>query len=160
MMSKWILSLPRVVVSNSAQFQKLVGCSSYSSSSKISPGGKLAEQRLENKSDKDKVIPDEAVFYHPQHNMYVCWHPEVPFPYEMSKPIPLDAPSTDSSLKIQALVPVREAFRKKHEKVMIQELMKLTYTAKYKWMGKHGRKKKFVLKDMDPLKEKRNREYL
>jgi len=157
-MSKWILSLPRVVVSNSAQFQKLVGCSSYSSSSKISTG-KPAEQGLENKS-KEKVIADDAVFYHPQHNMYVCWHPEVPFPYEMSKPIPLDSPSTDSSLKIQALVPVREVFRKKYEKVMIQELMKLTYTAKYKWMGKYGRKKKFVLKDMDPLKEKRSREYL
>jgi hypothetical protein len=52
-------------------------------------------------------LPSEAVFYHPRQNMYVCWHPEVPFPYEMSKPIPAEAPVTESNLKIQSLVPVR-----------------------------------------------------
>jgi len=55
-------------------------------------------------------LPSEAVFYHPKHDMYVCWHPEVPFPYEMSKPIPTEVPGTDSVLKIQSLIPVSLSF--------------------------------------------------
>src|SRR5689334_775617 len=56
---------------------------------------------------KEVQLPNEAVFYHPQRDMYICWHPQVPFPYEMSKPIPQEASATESSLKIQALEPVR-----------------------------------------------------
>jgi len=112
---------------------------------------------LDNKSKEPK---SGQVFRHGRHNMYVCWHPEVPFPYEMTKPIDLNAPVTDSHLKIQALTPVKEAFRQKHHKLTIQELIKLTYSTKHRFYGQFGKKKRTALKEMDPNKERRNREYL
>jgi len=105
-------------------------------------------------------LPNEAVFYHSKRNMYICWHPEVPFPYEMSKPIPMTNVGTETELKVQALEPVKEVFRKKNERLVLKELMQMTYTAKYKWLGKHGKKIKWVRQAADPLKQKRNREYL
>jgi len=110
--------------------------------------------------DKGKEPKSGQVFKHARHNMYVCWHPEVPFPYEMTKPIDMNAPVTDSYLKIQSLMPVKEAFRKKHHKLTIQELVKLTYSTKHRFYGKFGKQKRDVYRAMDPNKEKRNREYL
>jgi len=51
-------------------------------------------------------------------------------------------------------------FRKKNERLILRELVKLTYTPKYGFMGRFGKKKKYVLKEMDPLKQTKNREYL
>lgn len=56
-------------------------------------------------------LSKSQVFRHERQNMYVCWHPEVPFPYEMTKPIDNSLPLTDSNLKIQALMPVRSIFQ-------------------------------------------------
>jgi hypothetical protein len=100
------------------------------------------------------------VFRHARHNMFVCWHPEVPFPYEMTKPIDMSAPVSDSHLKVQSILPVKEAFRKKHEKLMIQELVKLTYSTKHRFYGKLGMSRRRTWRDNDPNKEKRNRPYL
>ncbi|CAL8097087.1 unnamed protein product [Orchesella dallaii] len=124
--------------------------------------------KLERKEESHEPQPDNAgndldsglVFSHQRHNMYVCWHPEVPHPYEMTKPIDLAAPATESNLKIQSLTPVREGFRKKHDKVTIQELIKLTYATKHRFFGPYGKRKRVVLREMDPNKQKRNREYL
>ncbi|XP_021959805.1 uncharacterized protein LOC110855700 [Folsomia candida] len=131
-----------------------------SSSPKQTPDKAVAAQSSVDKVGGKKNLPNEAIFYHPQHDMYVCWHPEVPFPYEMSKPIPIEATGTETNLKIQALQPVREVFRKKNERLIVREVMKLTYTPKYGWEGRHGRKIKYVKRDMDPLKQTRNRPYL
>jgi len=107
-----------------------------------------------------KDLESGLVFSHQRHNMYVCWHPEVPHPYEMTKPIDLTAPATESNLKIQSLTPVRESFRRKNEKLVIQELIKLTYATKHRFFGPYGKRKRLVLREMDPNKQKRNREYL
>jgi len=119
-------------------------------------GGEGPKEDMATKTE----LPNEAVFYHSKRNMYICWHPEVPFPYEMSKPIPTTNVGTETELKVQALEPVKEVFRKKNKRLVLKELMHMTYTAKYKWMGMHGKKIKWARKAADPLKQKRNREYL
>ncbi|ODN05574.1 39S ribosomal protein L42, mitochondrial [Orchesella cincta] len=126
------------------------------------------KEESQRQEPAQKLSPDSPgtelesglVFNHGRHNMYICWHPEVPHPYEMTKPIDLAAPVTDSVLKIQSLTPVREAFRQKHHKMVIQELIKLTYATKHRFFGPYGKKKRLVLREMDPNKQKRNREYL
>jgi len=89
----------------------------------------------------------------------VCWHPEVPFPYEMSKPLPVECIPTESTLKVQALTPVKEVFRKKHPRLMAQELMQLTYTSKYPWLT-HKRPRMERYKKLNPLNTERDRDYL
>lgn len=43
---------------------------------------------------------------------------------------------------------------------MIHELIKLTYSTKHRFYGRFGTSKRTVLREMDPLKQKKNREYL
>jgi len=90
----------------------------------------------------------------------VCWHPEVPFPYEMTKPLPAEVKHSESNLKVQSLLPVREVFRKKHHKTVVRELMHLTYTTKHRWFGRLGMERRRHVKAMNPLNQKRDREYL
>jgi len=61
-------------------------------------------------SDKSASLKPDTVFFNTKENVYVCWHPEVPFPYEMSVPIPVEPEATQSNLKVQALTPVRSLF--------------------------------------------------
>jgi len=89
-----------------------------------------------------------------------CLHPEVPFPYEMTKPIPLDITPTDSNLKLQALVPVREVFRQKHRDLVVQELMRLTHTSKHRWYCVPRRLERLKKLDVNKLNQERDREYL
>ena len=63
----------------------------------------LDTSRNIEKEDRNGV---DSVVLSKDARVIVCWHPEVPFPYEMSKPLPLDITPTDSNLKIQALAPV------------------------------------------------------
>lgn len=70
--------------------------------------------RCHSSDQKDLTPAPGQVFKHERHNMYVCWHPEVPFPYEMTKPIDINAPITQSHMKIQALTPVGKPQRLKH----------------------------------------------
>jgi len=149
-----------------------VGFARVSTNSVDSAATKVAAAQKEENDDKPNAGPVSGldkkglepesgqVFKHGRHNMYVCWHPEVPFPYEMTKPIDLNAPVTDSHLKVQSLLPVKEAFRKKHHKLTVQELVKLTYSTKHRFYGQHGKQKRDVYREMDPKKEKRNRDYL
>lgn len=84
----------------------------------------------------------------------VCWHPEKPFPYECSRPIPEAVnEDTNSVLKVQNLSAVYDVFKPKSEEQTREELMKLTSTNKHIWFpkGKKHYKKKPV---------PRKREYL
>jgi len=110
------------------------------------------EEGIDNKNDK-VVLTDDG-------GLIICWHPEVQHPYEMSRPVPEHTVVTQSNLKIQALQPVSEVFRQKHDRMMVRELMHLTYTTKHKWFGKYGKEKRQMYRERDPLKQRRNRDYL
>jgi hypothetical protein len=56
--------------------------------------------------EKEDAGSVERVALSKDGRVILAWHPEAPFPYEMSRPIPLDVVPTDSSLKVQALAPV------------------------------------------------------
>ena len=59
-----------------------------------------------------------------------------------------------------SLIQVREAFRRKHERLVVRELMNLTYTAKYRWFNRPTRRERYKKMDVLGLNEKRDREYL
>jgi len=107
---------------------------------------------------KEESIEADQVVLSKNGEVVVCWHPETPFPYEMTKPIPASALPTDSALKVQALNPVREIFRKKHQKLVVSELMAITHTNKHVWFLKPGRQERF--RKFNPNAEERDREYL
>ncbi|XP_037922164.1 39S ribosomal protein L42, mitochondrial [Hermetia illucens] len=66
--------------------------------------------------------------------MIVSWHPDTPFPYEMSKPIPnIEKLDSTSLLKEDKLDNAMKAFKNKHPEAARQELMSLTYTTKHRW---------------------------
>jgi len=55
---------------------------------------------------KEEPNCEDKVVLSADGRVIVAWHPEVPFPYEHSKPLPLDVTPTDNNLKVQALMPV------------------------------------------------------
>lgn len=59
--------------------------------------------------EKEDAASEEQVVLSKDGRVIACWHPEVPFPYEMTRPIPVDVTPTDSNLKLQALLPVRSS---------------------------------------------------
>lgn len=84
-------------------------------------------------------IPSELVVFMDD-NMVVCWHPEQPFPYEYSKPLPVKLPESKSVLKIGGKE-IKEVFRKENKALLPEELAKLTYTAKHTWYPRARDKK-------------------
>ncbi|XP_017958175.1 39S ribosomal protein L42, mitochondrial [Drosophila navojoa] len=64
----------------------------------------------------------------------VAWHPDTPFPYEHTKPLPqfVEKQSSDV-IKETALQTAMTAFKNKFPEVARQELMKLTHTTKHRW---------------------------
>ncbi|XP_053963206.1 39S ribosomal protein L42, mitochondrial [Anastrepha ludens] len=76
--------------------------------------------------DKVAITNDGAVV--------VAWHPDIPFPYECSKPLPKALDSQNISLiKVNALRTAMSAFKNKKPEVARQELMQLTHTTKHRW---------------------------
>lgn len=65
----------------------------------------------------------------------VAWHPNKPFPYEFSKPIPtsFDDINCGSLIKETALTSAQKAFKDQRPEIARQELMNLTYTTKHRW---------------------------
>lgn len=61
----------------------------------------------------------------------VCWHPEKEFPYECSRPLPENQIKPHPHLSIDPQVV--QIFHQRTENSVIQNLMKVTYTDKYKW---------------------------
>ena len=85
-----------------------------------------------------KVPPELVVFM--DDRMVVCWHPEQPFPYECSKPLPVVEAKPESVLKIGD-TEVNEVFRRKRTELVPEELAKLTYTTKHRWYPRARDKK-------------------
>lgn len=75
----------------------------------------------------------------------VCWHPEQPFSYEHSQPLPVTEKNTNSVLKVQNVDEIYNIFKPKKEEFVRQELMALTFTNKHKWFvpKKRVRKRQF-----------------
>ncbi|KAH8372433.1 hypothetical protein KR093_011582 [Drosophila rubida] len=72
----------------------------------------------------------------------VAWHPETPFPYEHTKPLPQIVTKQSSDvIKETALQSAMSAFKSKHPEVARQELMKLTHTTKHRWFPRARDKK-------------------
>lgn len=84
----------------------------------------------------------------------VCWHPEKPFPYECSKPLPEEiSTETNSVLKVQNISDVYDVFKPKTVEQTREELMKITSTSKHVWFprGKKTYKKKPTPRDREYL---------
>ncbi|KAL7733806.1 hypothetical protein ACLKA6_011529 [Drosophila palustris] len=72
----------------------------------------------------------------------VAWHPDAPFPYEHTKPLPQFVEKHSSEVvKETALQSAMSAFKNKHPEVARQELMKLTHTTKHRWFPRARDKK-------------------
>ncbi|KAI5713377.1 hypothetical protein M8J75_015937 [Diaphorina citri] len=87
----------------------------------------------------------------------VCWHPEQPFPYEHSLPLPVtEQQSTNSILKVQNVQEIYNVFKPKKEEFVRQDLMNITFTNKHRWFPvRKMRQKKRYFKPLIP-----DREYL
>ncbi|CAG0900033.1 unnamed protein product [Darwinula stevensoni] len=73
------------------------------------------------------VLPEDG-------SCIACWHPESPFPYECSLPMPKrEAADTDEVLKVKLKEDLSYIRRPKLDYVAIPELMKLTHTNKHIW---------------------------
>lgn len=86
------------------------------------------------------TLPSEAVIFM-EDDMVVCWHPEQPFPYECSLPLPASEEKLDTSILRIGHKDVADVFRKKEPFAVIQELSKITYTTKHRWFPKSRLKK-------------------
>lgn len=82
----------------------------------------------------------------------VCWHPERPFPYECSKPLPESPTVEHSVLKVQNSSNIYEVFKTTKEDQVRQELMNITHTTKHRWFPNN--------KNFKRRKAYRDREYL
>lgn len=72
----------------------------------------------------------------------VAWHPDTPFPYEHTKPLPKTVASQSSEIiKETALQTAMSAFKNKHPEIARQELMQLTHTTKHRWFPRARDKK-------------------
>ncbi|KAH0554134.1 hypothetical protein KQX54_007891 [Cotesia glomerata] len=83
--------------------------------------------------------PDELVIF--KNDMAICWHPEVDFPYECSKPIPKAKQTPKSVLNTSEEEAMKMFSREKPRLVIVEELAKMTYTTKHRWFPRARDKK-------------------
>ena len=76
------------------------------------------------------TLPPEVVI-HLDKDTIVCWHPEQPFPYECSKPLP-ERKESNAVLKV-GFEEVNEMFRQTTPQAIAEELAKITQTTKHRW---------------------------
>lgn len=73
---------------------------------------------------------------------FVAWHPDVQFPYELSKPIPTKVEQSSSAvIEESAMNVAQRAFKTVHPEVARQELQRLTFTTKHRWYPRSRDKK-------------------
>jgi len=78
----------------------------------------------------------------------VCWHPEEPFPYEFTQPLPVSAPAPEVTL----LKDLKFSYRDMSPEETRNKLAKLTYTTKHAWFPKSRlRKRKNIVPDREYL---------
>nr|BAH72467.1 ACYPI009119 [Acyrthosiphon pisum] len=88
-----------------------------------------------SKNERAIVVTDDA-------STIVCYHPESSFPYECTKPLPVNKVQDNSVLKVQNKDFVHEVFSKPNNEIVQQELMKMTYTTKHRWVPPKKMEKK------------------
>ncbi|XP_014472997.1 PREDICTED: 39S ribosomal protein L42, mitochondrial [Dinoponera quadriceps] len=89
---------------------------------------------------KYSTLPSEAVIFM-GNDMVACWHPDKPFPYECSLPLPEEKHEDNSSVLKVGEKDIAEIFKKKKDFMVIDELTKLTYTTKHRWFPRSRDKK-------------------
>lgn len=80
--------------------------------------------------------------------MVVCWHPEQPFPYECSLPLPEE--KTDTAVLRIGEKEIKDIFWKKKPFEVVEELAKVTYTTKHKWYPTTGTRKDKTMRKILP----------
>lgn len=90
-----------------------------------------------SKTERAIVVTDDA-------STIVCYHPESTFPYEFTKPLPVNSVQDNSVLRVQNKDFVHEVFSKPNKEIVQQELMKITYTTKHRWVPPKKWKRKFA----------------
>ncbi|CAD7014630.1 39S ribosomal protein L42, mitochondrial isoform X1 [Ceratitis capitata] len=92
------------------------------------PGNVALKNALGGKSlvSKVAITNDGAVA--------VAWHPDLEFPYELTKPLPNAATIQNEALvKENSLRTAMSAFKNKKPEIARQEIMQLTHTTKHRW---------------------------
>lgn len=116
-------------------------------------GGSVFLNLIRNNSSKLNAIGNRAlvagVTTTDDKSTFVAWHPNVPFPYEFSKPIPKRVePSSSAVIEESAMRVAQKAFKTAHPEVARQELQRLTFTTKHKWYPR-ARDRKAKKTEMD-----------
>ncbi|EZA55880.1 hypothetical protein DMN91_010857 [Ooceraea biroi] len=88
---------------------------------------------------KYSTLPSEAVIFMEDDTMVVCWHPEQPFPYECSLPLPEE--KSDANVLRIGNKEVGEVFWRKKPFEVVEELARVTYTTKHRWYPRSRDKK-------------------
>lgn len=98
---------------------------------------RLATVATRSKSNHAIVVTDDA-------STIVCYHPESSFPYECTKPLPVNKVLDNSVLRVQNKESIHEVFSKPNSELVQQELMKMTYTTKHRWVPPKKWKRRFA----------------
>lgn len=91
-----------------------------------------------------RSISQYAIVVTDDESTIVCYHPEIQFPYEYSKPLPKNKVVDHSVLRVQNKENVYEVFSKPNDELVKQELMKMTYTTKHRWVPPKKWKRRFA----------------
>lgn len=100
---------------------------------------RLVGVAIRSKSDRSIVVTDDA-------STIVCYHPQSSFPYEFTLPLPETKVPDNSVLCVQNKENVHEIFSKPNNNLIQQELMKVTYTTKHRWVPPKKWKRRFAHK--------------
>lgn len=98
---------------------------------------RLASTDMRHKINHATVVTDDA-------STIVCYHPESSFPYEYTKPLPVNKVLSNSVLRVQNKDSLHEVFSKPNNELVQQELMKMTYTTKHRWVPPKKWKRRFA----------------
>ncbi|KAJ8880326.1 hypothetical protein PR048_016793 [Dryococelus australis] len=89
------------------------------------PTSSMSSFRRPASRDSTAATPQDAVVVVTDDGSTVaCWHPEQPFPYELSRPLPEEPRVEAGGLNLQSAGDVRD------------QLMRITYTTKHIWVPK------------------------
>ncbi|RZC34425.1 MRP-S32 domain containing protein, partial [Asbolus verrucosus] len=75
---------------------------------------------------------DHKIVLTDDESTFVAWHLKRDFPYEYTRPVPVEAVDNTSVLKTQLTPELKEVFNKKPPDQARQELMNITHTTKHR----------------------------
>lgn len=98
---------------------------------------RLVSGAVHPKNEHAIVVTDDA-------STIVCYHPPATFPYECTKPLPQKKVLDNSVLRVQNKEFVYEVFSRPNSELVQQDLMKMTYTTKHRWVPPKKWKRRFA----------------